>query len=165
MKKVSVGREGMVVGLIASVSVALCYGFFDLLAARGPLYTVNVLGRTLFRELRHPSVLMLPLSPDWGAIFMYSALHLVLSLAIGVTVVWLISIAERQPSGSLPVLAVIVAGFVVTILVVGQLSEPIRPVLPWWSIVLANSLSVALAGMYLLGRHPGLWRRIRPART
>lgn len=165
MKKVSVAREGVVVGLIASASVAAFYAAFDLLAARGPLYTVNVLGRALFRELRHPSVLMLPMSLDWGAIFMYSLLHLLLSLGIGLTVVWLVSVAERAPSGSLPALGIIAAGFVVTIIAVGYLSQPIRPVLPWWSIVVANSLSVAVAGTYLLRRHPGLWGRIRPARA
>jgi hypothetical protein len=163
MRRVSVGREGVVVGLIASVSVAVFYAAFDLLAARGPLYTVNVMGRALFRELRHPSVLMLPLSLDWGSIATYSALHLLLSLGIGLTVVWLVSLAERSSSGSLPALMVIAGGFVITILVVGYISEPIRPVLPWWSIVVANSLSVTLAGTYLLRRHPGLWGRIRPA--
>jgi hypothetical protein len=162
MQRVSVAREGVVVGLIASVSVAVFYAAFDVLAARGPLYTVNVMGRALFRELRHPSVLMLPLSLDWSAIVMYSVLHLLLSLGIGLTVVWLVSLAERSPSGSLPALAVIAGGFVVTILVVGYLSQPIRPVLPWWSIVVANSLSVVVAGTYLLRRHPGLWGRIRP---
>jgi predicted exporter len=165
MNKVSVAQEGVVVGVIASASVAVFYAAFDLLAARGPLYTVNVLGRALFRELRHPSVLMLPMSLDWGAILMYSLLHLLLSLGIGLTVVWLVSVAERASSGSLPALALIVAGFVATILVVGYLSASIRPVLPWWSIVVANSLSVALAGAYLLRRHPGLWERLRPARA
>jgi len=57
------------------------------------------------------------------------------------------------------------AAFVATIVMVGILSAPIRTVLPWWSIVLANTLAVLLAGSYLLYRHPGLWRRVvlRPA--
>lgn len=157
MSRVSVVREGLVLGLIASASVALFYGAFDLLAARGPLYTVNVLGRSIFGTLRHPSSLMLPLALDQGAILLYSLLHLGLSLGIGLVVATLVSKAERHPSRAPFMLALIVAGFVVTVLVVGALSAPIRGVLPWWSIVVANGLSVVLAGSWLLNRHPHLW--------
>ena len=36
-RTVDVRREGLVVGLIASLSVAVVYGIFDILAARGGL--------------------------------------------------------------------------------------------------------------------------------
>jgi len=165
MARVSPIREGTVIGLIASGSVAVFYAAFDLLAMRGPFYTVNVLGRALFRELRHPNALMLPLALDWEAIALYSALHLGLAFMIGVTVASFVAHAEHHPGRRIPVLLAIVGGFVVTIAMVGILSAPIRPVLPWWSIVLANTLAVLLAGSYLLYRHPGLWRRVvlRPA--
>jgi hypothetical protein len=48
----------------------------------------------------------------------------------------------------------------VTITVIGLLTTPMRPVLPWWSIVVANTLAVLLAGAYLVKRRPGLWRRL-----
>jgi hypothetical protein len=162
MARFPVVREGVAVGLIASASVALFYAVIDMLAARGPFYTVNVLGRALFRELRHPTVLMLPLPLDVAAIAQYSLLHLGLSLAIGLTVAALIAVADRRPRWSFPVLAVIVGGFLVTILAVGYLSAPIRPVLPWWSIVVANFLSVLLATAWLLYRHPRLLGRFFP---
>lgn len=149
----------MVVGLIAYAAVALFYFIFDQLAARGPLYTVNLLGRAVFRGLRDPAILMLPVQLDLGAIALYNGLHLVLALAIGLTVTRLVAQTDRQPSQTLPVLFVIVAGFVVTIFAVGYLTAPMRPVLPWWSIVLANTLSVLLAGGYLLRRHPRLGYR------
>lgn len=82
----------------------------------------------------------------------------------------LVAWAERYPEHARGVLFVIVGGFVVTILVVGLLSAPLRPVLPWWSIVLANSLAVVLAGLHLIRRHPGIWRlltgpaRLQPSR-
>jgi hypothetical protein len=153
-------REGFALGLIASASVALFYAAIDLLAARGPFFTVNVLGRALFRDLRHPSVLMLPLPLDVGAIALYSALHLAVSLMIGLIVARLIVQAERRPSQAFGVLLTIVAGFVITIFAVGFLSASIRPVLPWWSIVVANSLSVLVAGSYILFRHPRVWGRL-----
>lgn len=157
-----VRQEGVVVGLIASASVAAFYAGFDLLAARGPLYTVNLLGKAVFRGERDPAILQLPIPHDTGAILLYSGLHLVLSLVIGVIVTRLIAEAERQPSQSVLKLGLVVAGFVATILTVGYLTSPMRPLLPWWSIVVANSLAVLLGGAYLRGRHPGLGRRLMP---
>jgi hypothetical protein len=153
-------REGLVVGLTAYAAVAVFYGAFDLLAARGILYTVNLLGMAVFGGVRDPAILQLPIPLDPTAIFRYNALHLILSLAIGLTVVRLVVQAERQPAHSHLVLFTIVAGFVVTIVAVGLLTTSIRPVLPWWSIVVANSLAVILAGLYLLQKHPGIWQRL-----
>jgi hypothetical protein len=156
-------REGLVVGLIGFAAVAVFYAAFDLLAARGTLYTVDLLGKTVFKGLRDAAVLQLPIRPDPEAIVWYSGLHLLVSLAIGVIVAGLVARAEQRPSQANLVLFVIVAGFVVTIVAVGLLSSAIRPVLPWWSIVVTNALSVVLAGWYLLQRHPGLWRRLMPS--
>ncbi len=155
-------REGLVVGLIAYASVAVFYSAFDLLAARGTLYTVDLLGKAVFRGLRDPGVLQYPIRPDLSAIFWYNGLHLLLSLAIGLIVTSLIEHAERNPARARLVLFTIVAGFVVTILGVGLLTSSMRPVLPWWSIVAANALATLLAGLYLLQKRPGLWGRLIP---
>jgi hypothetical protein len=153
-------REGIVVGLIAYASVAVFYSLFDLLAARGALYTVGMLGKAVFRDLRDPGVLQYPVRPDLAAVFWYNGLHLLVSLAIGLVVVGLIDQAERHPARARLVLLTIVGGFVVTILGVGLLTVPMRPVLPWWSIVVANGLATLLAAFYLLRRRPGLWGRL-----
>jgi hypothetical protein len=155
-------REGLVVGLIAYAAVAVFYSAFDLLAARGTLYTVNLLGETVFRGLRDPGVLEYPFQPDMTAIFWYNGLHLLLALAIGLIVTRLVEQAERHPSQADLVLFTIVAGFIVTIVGVGLLTSPMRPVLPWWSIVVANVLASLLAGAYLLQKRPGLLRRLIP---
>jgi hypothetical protein len=93
----------------------------------------------------------------YGAV---AAFYLALSLAIGCTVVALIDCAERHPTRARAVTAVIVAGFVVTVIAVGVLSAPIRPLLPWWSIVVANGFATACAGWYMIRRRPGLVRRL-----
>lgn len=155
-------RQGAIVGFIAFASVAVFYAAFDVLAARGTLYTVNLLGKAVFQGLRDPSVLQMPIAPDFTAIALYSGLHLVLSLAIGLIVTGLVERAERHPSQASFVLAVIVGGFVVTIAAVGILSDPVRPVLPWWSIVVANGAATACGGIYLLRTRPGIWRRFSP---
>jgi len=155
-------REGFVVGLIAYVAVAAFYACFDLLAARGSLYTLDLLGKAVFRGLRDPAVLQLPIQPDLGSMALYNALHLVISLTIGLIVTWLAAQAERRPEQAHLAGVTIVTGFFVTILGVGLLTVPFRPVLPWWSIVVANSLAVLLAGGYLIQRHPAVWRRLIP---
>lgn len=155
-------REGIVVGLIAYASVAVFYSAFDLLAARGTLYTVDLLGKAVFRGLRDPGLLQYPIRPDLTAIFWYNGLHLLISLAIGLIVTRLTEEVEQHPAQAHLVLFTIVAGFVLTILGVGLLTSTMRPVLPWWSIVVANGLATLLAGAYLLRKRPGLWSRLIP---
>jgi hypothetical protein len=155
-------RDGLVVGVIAYASVALFYSAFDFLAARGALYTVDLLGRALFKGLRDPSVLMFPLERDLTAILLYNAFHLLMSLTIGLVVVSLVEHAERHPSQALLVLVMIVAGGVLTVFGVTYLTESIRPLLPWWSIVVANALAALFAGFYLVRQRPGLGGRLNP---
>jgi hypothetical protein len=70
----------MIVGLIGFATVALFYAVFDLLAARGGLYTVNLLGMSVFRGLRDPSVQELPVRHDARPIEQYSHVHLAQAL-------------------------------------------------------------------------------------
>ncbi len=155
-------RDGVALGLIAYAAVALFYAAFDVLAARGTLYTVDLLGKAVFRGLRDPAVLQLPVRPDLTAIFLYNALHLGASLAIGLVVAWLIAQAAGHPRLAWLILAVIVAGYIVTILAVGALTGPIRELLPRWSIVVANSAAVVLAGGWLLWKRPEAWSYVLP---
>lgn len=155
-------RDGLVVGLIAYASVALFYTVFDVLAARGVLYTVDLLGRALFKGLRDPAVLMFSIDRDWGAIFAYNAVHAAVSLGIGVVVAGLVEQAERHPPQAVLVFVTIVAGGALTVFGVAYLTESMRPVLPWWSIVVANGFAALLAGAYLVRRRPGLWERLGP---
>ena len=158
-------RDGFVIGLIAYCAVAGFYMFFDFLAARGALFTLNLLGRAVFRGLRDSAVLQLPLAPDRWAMVSYNALHLTVSLGIGLIVAWLAAQAERRPERARLAGFGIVTGYVLTIVAVGLLAAPIRALLPWWSIMVANSLAVLLAGWYVIARHPTVWRRLIPFRS
>ena len=155
-------RDGLVVGIIGYFAVAALYAAFDIIAARGALHTVDLLGKAVFRGLRDPAVLGLPMQLDMTAIFWYNGLHLLVSLAIGLVVTDLVEFSERRPSQSWLVLLILVAGFVVTVAAVGVLTEPIRPLLPWWSIVAANVLAVLFAGGYLLKKRPGTRSLLNP---
>lgn len=162
MRSIEMENEGIRVGLLAALAVALFYALFDVLAARGPLYTINLLGKAVFRGARDPAILQLPVPHDVGAMLLYTGLHLVLAIVIGVVVTSLLSRAERQPGQKAVIRAVIIGGFFVTVAAIGWFSAPFRPLLPWWSIVVANAIAVAVVGAYLLKRHPGLWQRFRP---
>lgn len=153
-------REGFVIGCIGYAAVALFYAAFDFLAARGFLYTVNLLGNAVFRGLRDPSVLTTPVAIDATAVVLYTILHLVVALAIGVVVAWLVAQLEGPPAQARLAMLVIVSGFFVTIFGIGMVSSPIKALLPWWSIVLANVFAVVVAGGYLLRQHPGLLGRL-----
>ena len=148
--------DGLIVGLIGYASVAVFYSVIDLFASRGLLYSVDLLGKALLFGLRDSSVLQFPVVPDARAVFLYNALHLAAALVIGLVVVSLVKQAEENPSRRGIVLLVMVAGFFVTVAVVGFLTSPLRPLLPYWSIVVANVVAVILAGAYLLRRRSGL---------
>ena len=155
-----VAEDGLVVGLIGYAAVALFYMVFDFLAARGTLHTVNMLGRAAFRGLRDPSVLQFPIEIDRAAILEYNGLHLAIALVIGFVVAMLVATAEEHPARRRIVRSVIITGYVVTVIAVGVLTMPMRELLPWWSIVVANAAAAIPAGAYLVARHPGLWRQL-----
>ena len=153
-------REGIILGLIGFAAVALFYAVFDFLAARGLLFTVNLLGEAVFFGLRDSSVLQTPIAVNFTAVLLYTALHLAAALIIGIFVSWLAAHLEGPPSEVRLATLLIAAGFFVTVFGIGMVSSPIKTLLPWWSVVAANALAVAVAGAYLLTRHPGLGRRI-----
>lgn len=155
-------REGLMLGGLAYAAVAFFYAAFDVLAARGFLYSVDLLGKALFRGLRDPSVLQLPIALDPTAILLYNGLHFVTSLAIGMFIAWLVQRAERGTRDAYVSLAVIVAGFFVTVAVVQVLTEPIRALLPTWSIIVANGVATLVAGGALVWRRPEVVRLLLP---
>ena len=155
-------RDGVAMGLIAYVGVAVFYTGFDILAVREPLYTVDLLGKVAFRDVRTAATEGAPFQPDYAAIFLYNGLHLVLSLSIGVAMAWLVGRAQRHRQDAWLSLFVLVGGFAAIVAVAGVLTAPVRELLPTWSIASANLYAVTLAGIYLLWRRPGVWRTLLP---
>ncbi len=162
-QKRSAVREGLLLGAIGYAAVVAFFAFFDLLAGRGAVFTLNLMGRVVLRGERDPSILQLPIPADVGAMMGYNFLHLAVALAVGLFVAWVVSRVERKPALGVPAVALLVAGYLVTISAVRALTLGVAPLLPFWSIVIANTL-VALAGIaYLWQAHPGLLERVRAA--
>ncbi len=147
-------------GIIGSVSTAAFYAVFDILAARGAFFTVDLLGKSLFTGMSDAAALGLPAQLDVTSAAWYSGLHLLISLAIGLIVVGLVLHSEQHPSRARTVLVMIVSGFVVTVIAIGLLTSPIRSLLPMWTIVVANVLAVLVAGAFLVWKHPDVWGRL-----
>ena len=153
-------REGVVVGLIGYAAVAAFFTLFDLLGGRGWVFTLNLLGQVLFRGVRDPAVLQLPMPPDVGAMVLYNFLHLFAALAVGLFVAWLVALVEERPGRGGVAMGVVVAGYVVTVAAVTWLSRGITPLLPVWTVVVVNTLAALGGGVYLWRRHPELWSRL-----
>lgn len=154
-------REGIILGIIGYMAVAIFYAFLDLLAGRGATFTLNLMGQVVFRGARDPAILQLPIPSDVGAMVMYNFLHLGVALAVGCFVAWLVSQVEERPELGIPVLGLLLAGYLVTISAIRAITQTVAPLLPFWSIVVANSL-VALGGcVYLWWAHPKLRTRDR----
>jgi len=149
-------KEGLIIGFIGYASVAVLYAVFDIIAARGFLFTVDILGKALFRNLLDPAVLATPTAMDLEAIFWYNIFHLVTALVIGLIVISFVDLTDREPSQGQFILFTLFLGFVVTVVLVSFLTSPISEFLPWWSVIAANIVSVISASYYLFKKHPGI---------
>ena len=153
-------REGLIVGFVAYVVVAVFYIGFDVLAARGTFFTLDLLGQVVFQGLRDPATLQLPMDTDVSAMVAYNSVHLALSLAVGVFVASLVARVEERPSRGYSVLVILLGGYLITIVGVGMFVRGVAPLLPFWTIVLVNTLAAVAGGLYLARAHPTLAQRV-----
>jgi hypothetical protein len=84
-------REGITVGLIGAAIVMLWFFIVDL-AAGAPLRTPALLGAALFDGARHADAV----TPTARLVVGYTALHLAGFVALGLGVVGLVALAERE---------------------------------------------------------------------
>jgi len=148
-------------GMIGYAAVAVFYAAFDVLAGRGAVFTLNLLGKVMFRGVRDPAILQLPIAPDVAGMVMYNFVHLFVALGVGLFVAWLMAKVEERPQTLYPVLGVAVAGYVVTVVAVAFLTQWASLLLPLWTIVTVNTLAALGGGAFLWRAHPDLWARAK----
>ena len=156
-------REGLTLGLIGFGAVAVFYTVFDVLAGQGWFFTLNLMGQVLFRGVRDAAVLQLPMPLDIGAMAGYNFLHLLVSLAVGFFVAWLVDLVEENPRRGYAAVAIMLAGYLTTVAAVALFARDVAPLLPLWSVVTVNTLAACGGGVYLWWAHPGLLARVRGA--
>lgn len=157
-------QDGVVVGTIAYAVIAATYGLLDLVAGRGLFFTVNLLGLATFGDAAAASAVTVGEPIRLGAVLLFNALHLVVSIGVGVVVVALVGYAEREDRQAFTVLLALVSGYAVTVAAVGWLSADVRDMLPWTSIILANALAVGAGGWYVVWQRPGVIERMIPSK-
>lgn len=149
--------RALAVGLIGYAAVVFFYAAVDLLAGRSILDTGMLLGMAFSGQLHYPEAVGLPLTIDLEALFRHNLMHLCVSVTIGFIVIGLVEDAVRSPWKSRFILFTFFLGFIVTVSAMTVLTDPIRPFLPVWSIVVSNAVAAAIAAVAILHWYPGLW--------
>jgi hypothetical protein len=150
-------QEGIVAGILGGLTVALWFLVVDMMHGR-PFYTPTVLGTALFSRGAWPDTLE-TLAPSFDMVAMFTWVHLLAFVVIGVVVAHLITLAERNPSlgfGIVLLFVILEACFTVAAMIV---AEPILRALTWQAILVANFLAAAVIAGYFWLRHPTLQMR------
>jgi hypothetical protein len=149
--KRSVAREGFVTGLIGAGAVAVWFLIVD--TVRGePFFTPAALGGFLFSGMRDVAAIEI----SFPSVIMYSMVHVLSFVVVGVIAAWLICQVERFPSVAYLV-AVLFAIFTFGLMVVlGTLFQPLLGALTWWNIAIGNGFAAVGMTWYLLRSHPKL---------
>jgi hypothetical protein len=145
-------REGVIAGLLGAVGIAVWFFIIDLASGR-PLYTPNLLGRsltTLFGpDISRDSMFM--------HVALYTVFHFGVFIVIGIFVAYLVHRADSNPA--------ILAGFLMLFVAfeigwygLTALFSEVWGNFAWWQVMAANLIAAVLMGAYLWRLHPQLRR-------
>ena len=151
-------QEGIVAGILGALTIAVWFLVVDMIHGR-PFYTPTVLGTALFGRGVWPATLE-ALPPSFEMVAMFTWVHGLVFVVVGIAVALLIAIAERHPSlgfGIVLLFVILEACFTVTAMIV---AEPVLRALTWQAILVANFLAAGVITGYFWLRHPTL--QIRP---
>ncbi len=152
-------REGISVGVLGALAVAVWFLIVDSIARR-PLHTPALLGALLTRATDPMSAAEGPGKLMLAAI--YTPVHFILFVLFGLLVVFILHRSRKVPSLLMLAMLLFAAfelGFTgfVTILSQTGLGD-----LAWYQVAIGNLIAVAVMAWYLVRRHPllgSLWRR------
>jgi hypothetical protein len=150
-------QEGIIAGILGALTVAVWFLVVDMMHGR-PFYTPTVLGTALFGRGVWPATLeTMPASFEMVAMFTW--VHVLAFVAVGVAAALLIAVAERHPSlgfGIVLLFVILEACFTVAVMIV---AAPVLRALTWQSILVANFLAAAVIAGYFWLRHPTMQMR------
>ena len=152
-EKANLYVEGMIAGIIGASVIALWFLVLDIIQGR-PFHTPTVLGTALFAakdaissgEHLHP----------FRATLMYTWVHGLVFVAIGVIASWLLRVVERKPDLGFGVLLLFVFFEILFVASTFIFAEPILGVLAWPAVLFGNLLAAVAMGGYLWYRHKSL---------
>lgn len=144
-------REGIVVGLIGAVAVALWYLLLDLMGGQ-VFQTPATLGSIAFHGARSPAEIQL----DAITVLGYTGLHLVAFMVVGLVAAALATTAEKHEVVILGAVLLFVTFETFFVGVLAIVAAWLLEVIPWWTFAVANLIAAASMGWYLWRRHPAL---------
>jgi len=151
----SIGNEGLDVGIIGGLAVAVWFLVLDLLRGH-PLQTPSLLGQVVLFGESAPQTGFV-----FGAFLLYTAFHFLVFALIGMGLVAVVHWSVDNPVVRYALLPIFLAFEVIFYGLLEVLSERTNELFPFWAVVGANTLAALCMGFYLWRRHPALRRSIR----
>lgn len=153
-RRARVLNDGLWIGLIGYVTVALVTGLLDVLRGASFFYTPAVLGGALFGRGGPVAV-----TPE--VVFPYNGVHLLTFLAIGMLIAVLVREVELHPVLWFLAFFVLLGMAFYSLALIGAIGAEAGPGVPWTSILVADAVAAVAIGAFVRSRHPGLWRAMR----
>ena len=150
-------RHGAVAGAIGFVSVALLFVVVDVVAGRPVWYTPALLGGALFHGVTVPSDGVV--AP--GPVLAYSAAHLAVFVALGMTAAWFASLASRHRYLWFLVMNLFMLVLAHVSGVVLTLSARLQDIVSSWLVGGATMVAALAMAAYLVWAEPPLGRELR----
>jgi hypothetical protein len=145
-------EEGMLAGITGALTIALWFFVVDAIQGR-PFFTPSVLGTALFKGGAGLAIgQSLPIS--FEVVLMFTWVHALIFIAIGVAGSRLLHLAERDPNFGFGILLLFVVfefGFICVSLL---FAEGVLQALMIPDILIGNLLAAAAMGIFLWRRHP-----------
>jgi len=139
--------EGVAAGLVGAVAVALVLGLWSTLSGEPFLYVPWALGSALLGTGFGEEVTSEPI----GA---YNALHVSVSIAIGLVASALVARAEARPGLTHLLALLALVGVIYGAVLMGAFAVEANAVVSWTAVLLANAAGAVATGIYLFRAHP-----------
>lgn len=147
--------EGLDAGLLGGSAVAIWFLIKDSLIGQ-PLRTPSILGQVLLDPQANPVV-----SPaDFGAVVIYTVVHFVAFVLLGLLVSWLIRLAVVNPVVRFALLILFVAFEFAFYVLIQTVSDSVGRYFPLFWVLSGNLVAAGIMGAYFWRRHPALRRAL-----
>ena len=141
--------EGVAAGLVGAVAVALVLGLWSLFSGRPFLFVPWALGSALLGTGLAGDVTPEPIG-------VYNALHVSVSVVIGLAASVFVARAESRPGLTHLLALLALVGVVYGAVLMGAFAVETNDVVSWTAVLLANGAGAVATGIYLFRAHPRL---------
>jgi hypothetical protein len=148
-------KQGLIVGMIGAVTVALWFFIIDLVLGR-PLFTPAALGSVLFLGVRDREMVEVTAPVVLG----YTLLHLAAFIVLGALVIAIVRRIRKRPPLVLGALLVFVVLQTLFLGMVVILAEFLLGALAWWAIAVGNLLAALSMGYFVWEKDPSLQKAL-----